>query len=190
MSEESVRRELAGPLYGQEPWPLRFYTHDFGFRCYNTLLCSGVYNRHQFGTRKWTSGVAYDRPSGPPLKENWRDNWTGGHIIPPKDGRTFPGPVEIEWMSMDGEEHATSIDLDVLFKDRLVLHTVRRDEIKEGWLAGVPMEPISPDILVEVNDRTVGVFMRALLVTEATDQNGERVSRFRDDLVLARSVTF
>ncbi|MEX1829780.1 hypothetical protein [Luteibacter sp. CQ10] len=190
MSEESVRRELAGPLYGQEPWPIRFHTHAFGFRCYNTLSCSGVYNRYQFGTRKWIRGIAHDRPKGPPPVANWRDDWTAGHAVLAKDGKTFPGPLEIEWTSLDGEEHATSIDFDVLFKDRRVLHAVAREDIKERWLETLSTEPVSPDILVEVNDRTVGVFMRALLVIETGDAPELRSRRFRDDIVLAKSVTF
>ncbi|UPG86389.1 hypothetical protein L2Y94_03245 [Luteibacter aegosomatis] len=190
MSEESVRRELAGPLYGQEPWPLRFHTHGFAFRCYNTLQCSAIYNRYQFGTRKWHVGIPYDGPAGPPSAEDERSEWNCLHAIPALGGKTFPGPVEIEWTSLDGDEHATSVDLDALFKDRLVLHAVPRHEVKESWLKGVPIEPVIPNILVEVNDRTVSVHMQALIVTEVENETGLRVSRIRSDAVLARSVTY
>ncbi|MEX1829779.1 hypothetical protein [Luteibacter sp. CQ10] len=189
MSEESVRRQLAGPLYGQEPWPIRFHTHGFIFHCYNTLACSGVYNRYQFGTRKWIDGIPHDGPSGSPPK-NDRNKWRCGHAILAKGGKTFPGPVEIEWTSLDGEEHATSIDLDTLFKERLVLHTVTREEVKELWLQTLSIEPVSPDIMVEVNNRTVSVYMEALIVTEVEDEPGTKVSGLRFDPMLARSVTY
>lgn len=176
---------LAGPLYGKEPWPLRFHSHGFGAACFNTLACSIIYNRHQFGTRRWDGDdVAHDRPSGPLPFENWRDEWDGSHSILPFEGRTFPGPVDIEWFSLDGESHALSIDLDEMFRGRLVLHFVKRGEVKEAWLDAKSVEPVSPDILVEVNDRSVSVYMRAFVATEAEQMPGNDRSHFRNDLVL------
>lgn len=177
--------ELAGPLYGKDPWPLKFYTHGFGAVCFNTMACSLIYNRHQFGTRRRDrDGEVHDKPSGPMPFENWRDEWSGSHSISPVEGQTFPGPVEIEWTSLDGQEHALSIDLDKMFEDRLILHKVARDEIKEAWLDAKSIHPEVPDILVEVNDRTVTVFMRALVATEAQQVPGNDFSRFRNDLMM------
>ncbi|WP_049623494.1 hypothetical protein, partial [Frateuria defendens] len=159
---------LAGPLYGKEPWPLRFHTHGFGARCYNTLACSLIYNRHQFGTRTiGYDGQYQDRPSGPPPPPEWKDNWSGHHSILPATGETFPGPVEIDWVSLDGASHHLSLDLDGLFRDRLILHKVLREEVKATWLATCSVAPVSPDILIEVDDRTVNVYMRATVATEA-----------------------
>ncbi|HEY9130128.1 MAG TPA: hypothetical protein VIM98_00100 [Dyella sp.] len=182
---------LAGPLYGKEPWPLRFHTHDFDAACYNTLACSIIYNRHQFGTRQLGyDGQYYDRPSGPPPSEHWKDDWDGSHIILTGTGETFPGPVEIEWTAMDGSQHQVSLNLDGLFRDRLVLHKVQRNEIREAWLATCSVDPVSPDILVEVNDRTVSVYMRATVVTEAEQIPGNPNSHIRDDLMLAWTLTY
>lgn len=176
--------ERAGPLYGKESWPLRFHSHGFDAACFNTLACSIVYNGHQFGTRKTTyDGHPLDGPSGAPF-EGWRDRWTGNHSIPAHDGKTFHEPVSLEWTSMDGEAHLKSVDLDEIFKERLVLHRVKRDELKEPWLEVKSLEPVSPDILVEVNDRTVSVLMRALVATEAEQIPGDSHSHFRDDLML------
>jgi hypothetical protein len=178
--------ELAGPLYGKEPWPLRFFSHTFDAACFNTLACSILYNRHEFGNRKYEyDGSPIDKPSGPPPFETWRDRWTGRHSILPRNGKTFPGPVKIEWSSMDGRHHVASLDLGALFKDRLVLHKVGRYEVKEGWLGAKSIDPISPSILVEVNDNVVNVFMRALVATGAEQIPGNAGSHFRDDLILA-----
>lgn len=183
--------ELAGPLCGKEPWPLRFHTHGFSAACFNTLACSIVYNRYQFGTRKLGYDCKYyDEPSGPPPSESWREEWSGSHGIGPVDGKTFPGPVEIEWTSMDGSKHAATIDLDELFKDRLVLHKVAREEVKEAWLDTASIDPVSPNLLVEVNDRVVNVFMRALVATEAEQVPGNAFSCLRDDLILAWTHTY
>jgi hypothetical protein len=92
-----------------------------------------------------------DEPSGPPPFESWRDEWTGSHGISPVRGKTFTSTVDIEWGSLDGRRLGTSIDLDVLFKERLILHNVRRDEVKESWLKTCSSSRVSPDILVEVS---------------------------------------
>lgn len=182
---------LAGPLYGKDPWPLRFHTHSFGARCYNTLACSMVYNRHQFGTRKMGyDGEFYDRPSGPPPSENWKTHWSAAHGILTDTGETFPGPVEIEWTALDGSQHRVSLNLDGLFRDRIVLHTVQRSEVKEAWLKAKSVHPISPDILVEVDDRTISVHMRAIVATEAEQIPGNPNSHFRDDLMLAWTLMY
>src|SRR4051812_12358952 len=108
--------ELAGPLYGKDPWPLRFHTHSFNAARFNTLASSILYNGHEFGTRKWGyDGKFYDVPSGPPPDEDWQKNWSGRHIISLVDGNTFPGPAVIEWTALDGEEIAASISFDEIF---------------------------------------------------------------------------
>ena len=191
MASYKPDRYLAGPLYGKDPWPLKFHSHNFDAICFNTLECSIVYNRRQFGTRKVDrDGVVEHTPSGTPPSDSWRDRWTGRDGIVPVDGRTFPGPVALEWMSLDGVQHAASLDLDELFADRLVLHRVARDEVGEPWLDAKTINPISPDILVEVNDRTVNIFMRAHVTTEAEQIPGNDRSHHRRDLMLAWSHTY
>lgn len=176
---------LAGPLYGKEPWPLRFHAHAFNARCMNTLACSIVYDRFEFGNRRaGIFGESVDSPSGPP-RENWKEHWTGRYLVRTSDRRTFPGPVEVEWVSLDGVDHRVSIDLNSVFPDRLVLHDVSRSEVREPWLESASLQPVSPDILIEVNDRCIRIYMRAMVVTEAEQIPGNPRSHFRNDLILA-----
>lgn len=188
-SKESARR-LAGPLYGQEPWPIRFHEHTFSTGRFNTLTCSFLYNNYQFGTQKrdWT-GQIFERPSGPP-PEDRSVLWNSGHIIVPKRGRTFPGPVELAWTSLDNTRLQASVDLDALFKNRLVLHNVSREEVREAWLKTLSIQPVTPKILVELNDRTVSVYMRAMIVTEKERVPGAPFTQARIDPVLAWTHTF
>lgn len=191
MTSYTPLSELAGPLYGKEPWPLRFFRHDFDAVCFNTLACSILYNGHQFGNRRYEyDGSPIDKPSGSPPFAGWRDRWNGRHGISPSNGETFPGCVEIEWLSMEGRRHVASLDLDEIFKSRLVLHSVSRDEVKEGWLGAASVEPVCPDILVEVNDCVVNIFMRALIATKSEQVLGNSHSHLRDDLVLAWTHTY
>src|ERR1700761_4089655 len=151
----------AGPLEGKDPWPLRFYRHSFSAAHFNTLKCHIVYNDSVF-TR-----LTGDAPKGP-MREDFLDDWTGNHGVTPENhhGKTFPGPVEIQWTSLDGSEHRASIDLDDIFKDRLVLHRMPRDEVQEAWLNACKTRPPAPSILLEVNDHTVNVYMRELIITK------------------------
>jgi hypothetical protein len=190
MRSEKVARELAGPLYGQEPWPIRFYTHTFSAACFNTLACSFIYNNYQFGTQRkdWT-GQILERPSGPPPPDR-RVLWNAGHIIVPKKGKTFPGPVELAWTALDNTSLSASIDLDAIFHDRLVLHTVSRAEVKEPWLQTLSLDPISPQILVDLDDRTVCVYMKALIATEDEQVPGNPNSHLRIEPILAWKRTY
>ncbi|QDE40916.1 hypothetical protein FIV34_17705 [Luteibacter pinisoli] len=190
MRSEEVARELAGPLYGKEPWPIRFHEHTFSAKRFNTLTCSFLYNNYQFGTQKkdWT-GQILERPSGPP-PEDRSVLWNSGHIIVAKGGRTFPGPVELDWTSLDNTRLQASVDLDALFKDRLVLHNVSREGVKETWLKTLSIEPVVPTVLVELNDRTVSVYMRAIIATNEERAPGDPDTRLRFEPVLAWTHTY
>lgn len=191
MTSYDPYRALAGPLYGQDPWPLRFYSHSFDAVCFNTLACRIVYNRRCFGTRSWDNdGVVHDRPSGTPSSDRWRDDWMAGDIILPDQGQTFPSPLQIEWVSLDGCQHSLTIDLDVIFQDRLILHRVSREQVKRSWLDAVSVNPVSPGIMVEVNDRSVHIYMRAFIATETEQVPGNDRSHFRNDLIEAWTDTY
>ncbi|QWT20173.1 hypothetical protein KPL74_20810 [Bacillus sp. NP157] len=184
-------RILAGPLYGTEPWPLRFNTHQFEAVCFNTLACSIVYNHFEFGTQKQDRyGVITDSASGPPPSDDWKAMLGSSHGIPLKKGKTFPGPIEARWTSLDGTEHHATIDLDEIFRERIVLHRVKRDEVKEAWLVAKSTHPVSPLILLEINDRLVRVYMEAVVATEAEQKPGNPNSHIRHDVMLAWTQVF
>ncbi|QWT20172.1 hypothetical protein KPL74_20805 [Bacillus sp. NP157] len=182
---------LAGPLFGKDPWPLRFHTHTFSAWCFNTLACSIVYNHAEFGTRhRDYEGNIRDKPSGPIPADDWRQRWEGGHGIVPYDGNTFPTDVELKWTSLDGSDHATRLDLDEMFKERLIVHRVAREDVLETWLDVKSIKPVSPSIYVEVDDRTINVYMRAMIFLKNTDSTGQPRSRMQDELILAWTHTY
>lgn len=185
MVSNQVPAHYAGPLAGKDPWPLRFYAHSFGAAHFNTLKCRIVYNDYIF------TELTGNAPAGP-APSGFLETWTGTHIIAPENqgGRTFSGPVDLEWTALDGSTHAASVDLDAIFKDRLVLHRVPRDEVREAWLETCRIKPISPDILLVVDDRNVVVYMRALVITEHEQIPGNPNSQMRDDLMVAWRHTY
>lgn len=171
---------LTSPKPPSDPWPLKFRHYDFGVRCYNTLRCKVIYNHYCF-TR-----LHLDTPSGAPPSDDWRDSWSAGH----DGGYEFASPAEVEWTSLDGIEHQASVDIGELFKDRLVRHNVPRDSVLESWLAAKAVNPLSVDVLMEVNDRTISVYTRALVFTEEPQVPGSPGSGSRDDLILVWTQTY
>lgn len=163
--------------------PLHFKRHNFQAFCYNAIGCHITYNNHQFlplfGEPNPDSYV-----SPPPPSPNYREKWPGrGHMSIPN----FPGPVEVSWKSMDGVEHHTSIDFSSIFEDGIIWHKVPKDDMADffsGPYAG------SPDIFVEVNDRTVSVYMSMFIPTKSEQIPGNNHSSFRNDVLLVWTRTY
>lgn len=156
-------------------FPLRFYNHGFAVHCYNIIRCQVIYYDHDF-TRLFG-----DKRSGPPPSPDYRDQWTMAtrSWIP-----NFPPPAEVRWVSLDGVEHETKIDIGTIFKDQRVLYRVPDAEIPDrSW-------GDDPSILLEVNDRTVNVYMKAFIATKTEQIPGNKYSNGRDDVILAWTHTY
>jgi hypothetical protein len=155
----------------KDPWPLKFTRHNFGARAYNVQRNSVIYDRHEHGAR--------EEPAGPEPSADWRRDWNAGYGV----GTGFPPPAQVDWISLDGTEHHARVDIGALFKDRLVRHNVPREDIPEGWLAANAIDPISIDVLMEINDRTITVYTRALVATKEPQIPGNPRSMGRNDLI-------
>ena len=179
--------------WADEAWPLRFSRHGFGARCWNVQRCSIIYDNREHGTVDpyIYSPVVY-RSAGAPPNVDWKELWSANHSVAPAyhGGKIFPAePVKINWISLDSTEHSTAVDLDAIFKDRLVLHNVEREDIPVSWLAAWENESI--DILLEVNDRTINVYSRALDVScDLTEPENLDKRQLHSDLILAWTHTY
>jgi hypothetical protein len=71
----------------------------------------------------------------------------------------------MEWNARDGTHSTHTIDLDEVFKDRVVLHTADPARIYKAN----PISSGQPTIAIEVNDRTVSVYMEVGLLLERAD---------------------
>jgi len=89
---------------------------------------------------------------------------------------------------LDGVEREIALDLDTVFPERLILHNVPEDEVREDWKASRHLRRVQ--ILLEVNDRTVNVYMRAWVVTKHLQDPGDPNSDERRDLMLAWTRTW
>jgi hypothetical protein len=152
---------------------LRFNMHAFGVHCYNTVRCSVIYNQSDLSP----SG-AEDEPSPPPRSADYQDQWAQASYV---GIGNFPAPAEVTWVSLDGVEHEARVDIGAIFSDQRIFCRIPDSEILEDSFNG------APDIFLEINDRTIKVYMRAFILTKAEQIPGNNFSTFRKDLILAWS---
>jgi hypothetical protein len=102
------------------PWPLWFDRYSFGTRCYNTLKCSTVFSRRDHSLHQ-------TEPSWQPYASDWKDRWEASFNDATDFERYgFPTPVDIRWIALDGVERRTSIDLEEVFPNHLILEPISK----------------------------------------------------------------
>ncbi len=157
--------------------PLLFDRHNFGAICFDTYGCKVFY------AGMWATSQPENelRPSSTSLGK-YPDDMGGGGI---GSIRNFPWPAQVAWRDKDGNPHEATVDIAAIFKDQLVLHNVPQDQLPPILTA-----PIFPEIVLEVNNRTVNVWMRAHVPTKDMQKPGNPYSRVRNDMILAYSKTY
>lgn len=156
-------------------WPFRFKRHNFGAGCYSTYGCKVIYDNF----------LHIDQPedelrrSSDSVGPDYRDNLSGGRL----GIQNFPPPAVVSWRSEDGTSHKAEIDMAAIFKDQLILHNVPREKVGEGSV-------FEPEIILEVNDRVINIYMKARIPTKELQIPGNQYSQFRDDLILAYTRTY
>lgn len=163
-----------GPFTGTvADWPLWFVRHNFGAHCFDTQSCEVLYNGFPHGSENPSPSVAsYGRPLDKLLTASFLSI------------ANFPPPAVVSWRSKDGTPLRAEVNFDEIFGDRLIRHNVARDDIPEK--AGIH----NPDIVLEVNDRTISVYMRAFIPTKELQIPGNKYSDFRNDLIKVFSRTY
>jgi hypothetical protein len=166
------------------PWPLTFDSFSFDVRCYNTLASSIIFQRQQHALSREIGG-----PSGQPISPDWKDRWTGGFGV--LRDEMPPSPVEVRWTSLDGVRHDVEIDLiNDIFPDLVVLHNVPKEDVNEDWARYESGKTSPPDILMEINDRTINVYMKAVVLTKSPPNPDRPDIVGCNDVVLAWTKTY
>lgn len=160
-------------------WPLKFRRHGFSAFCYSTYGCTVRYA----GMQQCADAPDVLQPSSASYGPDYRRNWSGSHGMIDN----FPPPADVDWRSADGQAHYASIDIGALFQDQVVRHNVSREEMAD-LVDGEYRH--QPSIILEVNDRTIRVYMRAHVPTKALQIPGNRYSDFRNDLILVHTSTY
>nr|WP_238135592.1 hypothetical protein [Xanthomonas fragariae] len=160
--------------------PIPFADHAFGAVCYDTYGCKVLYDgRYEANFPDDVKRIS-SASLGDGYPSNLKANTIGIRNFP-----HFPSPAEVTWRSKDGQPHHALVDLDAIFKDKVILHHVPQDQ-----LPPILHADISPDIILEVNDRTINVYMKAMVQTTVLQKPDNPDSDFRNDLILAYTKTY
>lgn len=160
----------AADVQGAErEWPLRFMGHNFGIATYALQECTVLY-----ADRLHTSG---QRPALEDVHPNSLKVKTANHLMI----RNFPAPAIVKWKSRDGTPLEAHVDIGEIFRDERVVHNTPREE------ASLRTPMINPDVIMEINDRTINVYMKAFISLREPRIPGNRHSNYRSELVLAWS---
>lgn len=157
-------------------WPLRFRAHNFGAHCFDTQRCEILYRGFPHGAKDEPapSIASYGRPHASLLS-------AGRGPIP-----NFPPPAKVTWISKDGAAHQAEVDIGEIFKNELIRHNVERNEVSTKGIGPGAI----PDVILEVEDRTINVYMRAHISTQNLQDPGNRYSDFKADLIKVYSRSY
>lgn len=157
-------------------WPLRFQRHRFGGFCFDTYACSIVYNGFPHGNDNADVVSASTESFGAAYPKRMK----AAHL----DIANFPQPAEVKWRSKDKSEHQASIDIGAIFKDQLIRHQVAREDLAQDVSLN------DPEIILEVNDRTINVYMRSMIPLNKPLDPANPHSDFRADLIRVFSQSY
>ncbi|KRG68401.1 hypothetical protein ABB29_13755 [Pseudoxanthomonas dokdonensis] len=174
-----VPTDANGIVHIDTRYPIPFDNHKFMAMCFDTYHCQVIYNgmymeRQEGDEKSISSSSIGSRYPDKVLDSAW--------VI---DISNFPPPAKVSWQSKDGQSHQATVDIAEIFKDQVVLHKVPQDQ-----LLPIMRAPIFPGIVLEVNDRTINVYMRAHVSTRVLQELGNPLSDYRNDLILAYSKTY
>lgn len=165
-----------GPFTGTAAdWPLWFIAHNFDVSTYSTYGC-----KVRYGSYRVDEADNILQSSSDAIGVNYPDNMSAGY----GPIRNFPSPATVTWRSKDGASHQAEIDIGEIFKDKMIRHNVAREDISEA--SYVP----TPGIILEVNDRTINVYMRAMIFLRKPRFPDRPHSDYRDDLIKVFSRTY
>lgn len=161
-------------------YPVQFRSFNFEAFCYSTRNCSVVYDNHEH--TRLSENVVTQPPSG----KNYRDAWGLASYVGIEN---FPKPAEVQWTSMDRVQHEAKIDIASIFKDQWALNNVPAADAIVNSTS--PVGPLTtPSIFLEVNDRTISVYIKAFIPTKTEQEPGNKYSNARNDLILAWARTY
>lgn len=170
------------PVHGCASYPLprvgvdglarvRFTSHGVATACANTYGCTITYGSLAHGDRD--SSVL-----SPPLRKDLLTSSMSGEI----GIKNFPDPASIEWRSSDGIPHRAMLDIESIFKDQVMVHSVP--------VSAVDRVSKSPEILIVVDDKTIRVYLKTFVWLKEPAIPGNRFSFWKLEARLAFEKTY
>lgn len=154
-------------------WPLRFKNFAFGGEAFNVKACRIIYGNNFFNEWKELQPA----PAADWLRDPYI-SWSNSYHPFPK--------LDLQWSSLDGEQHKVILNLEKMLRKREVLTKVRVDEMPDNWLLGRgEKDDIHLELLLEINDRTLRLYMKATVAIKIEHPTEEHRHDFRRDWMLA-----
>ena len=154
-------------------WPLQFKNFSFYGGAFNVKACRIIYGNAFF--REWNEPPL---PPEPGWMDNWRVHWVNAYLPFPK--------LDVQWTSLDGDVHKVILDLEKMLRKREVLHKVPVSDMPDNWLIGRgEKDDVHLELLLEVNDRTLRLYMASPIAIKIEHPTEEHRHDFRKDWVLA-----
>jgi hypothetical protein len=126
---------------------LKFRTHDFGILCFGGATnVNLVY-----------AGSRHNLCVGDPASEKTPADMEKVPGFLSGSYHAFAGLVEMDWNARDGTHLSHTVDLNEVFKDKIIPHAGDSTRIYEKK----PVTGGEPTVIVEVDDRTVNVYLYA-----------------------------
>ena len=141
---------------------LKFKRHDLILKCFSATKMEVTYRHQRLGGGGWDGKMQR-------AKRPEDDKSVSGVIM---FFRAFETPLKVEWRSLDGTEHSIFLDLDEIFKNRIVLHNEDPERVD-------PVNTRDPIIVVEVNNRTISLYMDVDVALYPTESSPRKLNRHR-----------
>jgi hypothetical protein len=166
-----IDRRYVPPTIENGKLIMPFFDHSFSASCYDTLKCRVLYDN---------AYVVKDHDPSGPLTPEILKNLSGGW-----GNLGFPTVAHVVWTSLDGDTHEEKVDLSMIFKSRLIRYSPDLDVNS----VDLSVYYMTPDIILVIENRTIYVYMKALIpLLKPVDPNN-KFSDGRVDMVLAYEKT-
>jgi hypothetical protein len=166
-----IDRRYVPPIIKNGKLIMPFFDHSFSASCYDTLACRVLYENAYVVNEEDPSG-----PLTPVIRKNLRGGW--GSL-------DFPSKAHVVWTSKDGEEHEEEIDLEEIFKSKLVLYSPELD-VRDVNLHAYYR---TPDIILVIENRSIYVYIKTLIPLIKPVDPRNIHSNGRIDMVMAYTKT-
>ena len=154
---------------------LKFRTHNFGILCFGGVTNVNLVYAGS-GHKLCVGRVA---PEKTPADTEKVPGFLSGSY------HAFAGPVEMDWNARDGTHLSHTVDLNEVFKEKVIPHTYDSSGIYEKK----PVTGGEPTVIVEVDDRTVNVYLYAEIQL-VRDGQPDKARALVSSYTQAYSITF
>jgi len=163
------------------PRPLKFDKFNFSTSCFSADDMEVIYGNRHIRNSKMINKLFPPSKMRPAKQPNDDKRLPRVHMGPKGYFEAFEdGPITVKWRSLDNTQHSIVLDLDEIFKDRIVRHTEDPKLVDH-------VNSRNPVIVVEVNNRTINLYMDVWVSLSRTETS-KRISHRHRTLIYSKAM--